>query len=62
MPDRPFLSPSQKNGLERDSYLEIDKVSAIDRDCIAQRVGRISDDDIKIVNSEMAKMLPLGER
>ena len=53
------ITPTQDNGLDRACYLEVDKISAIDRSCIAGRIGRLTEKELEWARLCATKLLRL---
>jgi mRNA interferase MazF len=54
------LSASNTNGLRHDSEVMIDKVGAVDRSKIRQRVGRLPEDQMRTVDRLLSAWLGLS--
>jgi mRNA interferase MazF len=54
------VSASNANGLRHDSEVMIDKVGAVDRSKIRQRVGRLSDDQMRAVDRLLSAWFDLS--
>jgi len=52
------ISPSQENGLKTESQLMVDKITAINRERIGKRIGRLIDTELAEV--DRALLLWLG--
>jgi mRNA interferase MazF len=53
------LSPSSENGLDRPSYVMIDKIVSISRGRIRHQLGRLSEDEIDQVDIALRRWLDL---
>ncbi|MDR2163305.1 MAG: type II toxin-antitoxin system PemK/MazF family toxin [Clostridiales Family XIII bacterium] len=51
------VSPSAENGLDRDCFLEVDKISAIYASYINKRIGRLDESSLQDVFSLAAKLI-----
>ncbi len=57
---RPPLDPSPTNGLHKPSEVMVDKIIAIRRDRLGQRLGAISEDDMERVGQALLLTLGFG--
>ena len=59
---RPDFEPSAASGLERLSQLMIDKITALPREKVGRRIGRVSESDMQRVDRQLASVLGLTLR
>jgi mRNA interferase MazF len=55
------LQPSDVNGLKITSLLRLNKFATIDKDLIIGRLGSLNNEQIKILNSNLAKSFRINE-
>ena len=55
------LSPSRENGLKTESQIMIDKITAVKREHIAKKIGKLSEADAASVDRALALWLEIGE-
>lgn len=55
------LQPSDLNGLKTSSLLRLSKFATIDKDLIIGRLGSLDNEQIKILNSNLAKSFGINE-
>lgn len=55
------LQPSDLNGLKTTSLLRLSKFATIDKDLIIGRLGSLDNEQIKILNSNLAKSFRINE-
>jgi mRNA interferase MazF len=58
---RLFIPADELNGLQRDSYICLDKLMAIPLSNLGQRYGSVSEAIMREVNDRLIKILGIGE-
>jgi mRNA interferase MazF len=58
---RVLIEPDERNGLRERSQIMADKPVTIRRDRIGQIIGRLGDDDIRLINAALAFALGLAD-
>lgn len=56
---RVFVEPSVQNGLHKSSYIMTDKIVTVDKSLLKERVGCLSDDNMKSVSRQLKIILGL---
>ena len=54
------LEPTNENGLKKTSLIRLSKLSTIDKDLVIGRLGRLTDQEIVMVNKHLIRLLRLG--
>ena len=54
------LEPTNENGLKKTSLIRLSKLSTIDKDLVIGRLGRLTDQEIVMVNKRLIRLLRLG--
>jgi len=53
------IKPSQRNGLDRDCFVEVDKITAIKQSAIGSKVGSLEESTLlKVTNMAVALISP----
>jgi len=55
------VNPSRENGLKKESQLMVDKIQAVSRARVGERVGKMDPKTMKRINQSLAFVLGLGE-
>ena len=55
------ISPSRENGLKTESQIMVDKITAIRREHIAKKIGRINEAEAASVDRALAMWLEIGQ-
>ena len=55
------VNPSRENGLKKESQLMVDKIQAVSRARVGERVGKMDSKTMKRINQSLAFVLGLGE-
>jgi len=58
---RVSISPSRENGLKTESQIMVDKITAIRREHIAKKIGRINEAEAASVDRALAMWLEIGQ-
>ena len=59
---RPSIQPSASNGLRADCRLMIDKLATVSRSKLGQRIGRLDDRDLRLLDRAILVFLGLAAR
>ena len=54
------VKPTPENGLLKDSHLMVDKITAVSRTLLGQRIGMLADDDLLRLNRSLLVYLGLA--
>jgi len=54
------VAPTQSNGLKRQSRLMVDKITTVPKSKLGERVGRLDDDDVVLLNRAALVFLGLA--
>ncbi len=58
---RIMIEPRESNGLRERSQIMVDKPTTVRRERIGQRIGRLTDDEIALMNVALAFVMGLGD-
>jgi mRNA interferase MazF len=58
---RVSISPSRENGLKTESQIMVDKITAVRREHIAKKIGRINEAEAASVERALAIWLEIGQ-
>lgn len=56
---RVLISASAENGLYKDSYVMTDKIVTVEKSMLGERIGRLSEEDMKAVSEQLRNILDL---
>ena len=54
------INPSEENGLHQPSRIMVDKVTTVPRSSLGERLGRLRDDELVVLNRSLIVFLGLG--
>jgi mRNA interferase MazF len=57
---RLLIEPSEENGLEAPSRIMVDKITAVSKDKLGRRIGRLADEDLVRLNRALLLFLGLA--
>ena len=58
---RVSVEPSEKNGLQKKSYVMTDKIVTVDKNMLGKRIGALSDEDMTTISEQLKIILGLCE-
>ena len=56
---RVLISPSSENGLLKESYVMTDKIVTVDKNLLGERIGVLSEKNMKEISEQLKKILGL---
>jgi mRNA interferase MazF len=59
IPTRVHISPNEKNGLKKDSFVMTEKLITIDKKELGVKIGSLTDNQMHQISSQLAKLLEI---
>jgi mRNA interferase MazF len=59
IPTRVHITANEVNGLKKDSYIMTEKLITIDKNELGEKIGNLTDEQMRLISSQLAKLLEI---